>query len=261
MGQGEEGIWAERRREGQELVDELVACCGQPVAGHRLTKREMGRAAREGRLVKIHLASNFGESEAWFAFTDTWGITSDARIHPSHVVFPKPIPERLRRASPADWEEIEEVFAAFGIDSRGWGESREIGQELADELVAWCGQPVAGHRLTEEEMTRAAREGRLVRINTVSTSGQSKVGFGFTDRWVATEDGRIPPTYVVFPKPIPTWVRPRTSPACWEYVGQVFAAFGIQPDGGARWRLSGGAPGVPRSVRDRGPSGPSQLQT
>lgn len=57
-----------------------------------------------------------GESQAYFGFAEHFGVDNLGRVHPNFLVFPKPIPPKLRRVSKPEWEEIDEVFAAFGVE-------------------------------------------------------------------------------------------------------------------------------------------------
>jgi hypothetical protein len=98
------------------LVQEILAASGQPIAGHTLSVQEMEQAVDEGRVLTVHYWSNFGEGEASFGFATTFGLDGRGRVHPSYIVFPRPIPPSLRRQSESDWEAADEVFAAFGLD-------------------------------------------------------------------------------------------------------------------------------------------------
>jgi hypothetical protein len=102
-----------------DLVEAILTAAGTPVAGHTLSVPEMQRAVAEGRVLKILFWSSMGDSEAAFEFATDFGIVSEGRVHPTYLVFPKPIPEALRRRSSIEWEEIEEVFAAFGVPGYG----------------------------------------------------------------------------------------------------------------------------------------------
>ena len=98
------------------LVREIVAASGQPVAGHTLGIDEMQRAVEEERVLEIHFWSSMGDSCASFGFATRFGLDGDGRVHPTYLVFPRPIPAALRRDSESEWEEIDEVYAAFGVE-------------------------------------------------------------------------------------------------------------------------------------------------
>jgi ABC-type sugar transport system substrate-binding protein len=101
------------------LVNDILAAAGQPVPGHTLSVEDMTQAVREGRVIAIYYWSNFGQGEASFGFATAFGLDGAGRVHPSYIVFPRLIPTDLRRSSSSDWEKIDEVFAAFGIDEAG----------------------------------------------------------------------------------------------------------------------------------------------
>ena len=98
------------------LVSEIMTAAGPPVAGHTLSVEEVQRAVAEGRVLEIYLWGSMGDSLASFGFAKVLGVDHLGRVHPSFLVFPKPIPPELRRASEPVWEEMDEVFAAFGVD-------------------------------------------------------------------------------------------------------------------------------------------------
>jgi hypothetical protein len=100
------------------LVREILATAGQPVKAHTLNMQEMEQAVKEGRVLQVYYWSNFGEGEASFGFATDFGVDGDGWVHPSYLVFPRPIPPSLRRPSESHWEKADEVFAAFGIDNR-----------------------------------------------------------------------------------------------------------------------------------------------
>lgn len=101
---------------GQELVEKILGTSGQPVAGHTLSFEEVKQAVEEGRVLQAWLWSSPGKSEASFDFATSIGLDSEGRLHSTYLVFPKPIPEELRFLSSSNWEEIDEVFAAFGVE-------------------------------------------------------------------------------------------------------------------------------------------------
>lgn len=98
-------------------VQEILAAAGQPVKAHTLNVQEMEQAVKEGRVLQVYYWSHLGEGEASFGFATDFGLDGDGRVHPSYLVFPRPIPPSLRRLSESHWEKADEVFAAFGIDS------------------------------------------------------------------------------------------------------------------------------------------------
>lgn len=100
------------------LVQEILAAAGQPVRAHTLSVQEMAQAVKEGRVLQVYYWSHFGEGEASFGFASDFGVDGEGRVHPSYLVFPRPIPPSLRRLSESPWEKADEVFAAFGIDSQ-----------------------------------------------------------------------------------------------------------------------------------------------
>jgi len=100
----------------ESLVEEIISAAGYPVAGHTLSVEEMKCAIEESRVLEVYLWSSMGDSEASFGFAKDFGLDDTGRVHPSYLVFPKPIPPELRGAGLAEWEEVEEVFAAFGVD-------------------------------------------------------------------------------------------------------------------------------------------------
>ena len=103
----------------KSLVDEILAAAGLPVAGHTLSVKDMMQAVREGRVIVIYYWSNFGQGEASFGFATDFGLDGAGHVHPTYIVFPRSIPTDLRHSSTSDWEKIDDVFAAFGIDEAG----------------------------------------------------------------------------------------------------------------------------------------------
>lgn len=104
---------------GCSLVEDILAAAGKPVPGHTLSVKEMERAVAEGRVLEIYFWSSMGDSEASFGFATDFGLDDEGRVYPGYLVFPRPIPTALRRSSPTEWEEVEEVFAAFGALDAG----------------------------------------------------------------------------------------------------------------------------------------------
>lgn len=100
------------------LVEELIAAAGHPVAGHTLSVAEVSEAVDEGRVLEIHYWSSFGEGEASFGFATRVGLDGQGRVHPTYLVFPRPIPLALRRPSRPIGEEIADVYAAFGVEAK-----------------------------------------------------------------------------------------------------------------------------------------------
>ena len=101
-----------------------------------------------------------------------------------------------------------------------------MGSSLVEEILATAGTPVAGHTLSVQEMQRAIKEGRVLQINYWSTFGEGEASFSFATRLGLTSDGRVHPTYMVFPTSIPLPLR-HDSDIEWEKIDQVFAAFGV----------------------------------
>jgi hypothetical protein len=99
---------------GRSLVEKILAAAGQPVAGDTLSVNEMRRAVEEGRVLEIYFWSSMGDSEASFGFATGFGLDSEGRVYPGYLVFPRTIPLALRCNSSTEWEEVDEVFAAFG---------------------------------------------------------------------------------------------------------------------------------------------------
>lgn len=102
----------------QQRVDQLIATCGRPVAGHLLTQAQLTRATHEDRVLEIRLSSTPVGDAASIAFTRSWALTRAGEILPAYLVFPRPIPPQLRRESGPSWQAVESVFAAFGVDTR-----------------------------------------------------------------------------------------------------------------------------------------------
>lgn len=102
---------------GWPLVEEILAAAGKPIAGHTLSVKEMQQAVEEGRALEIYFWSSMGDSEASFGFATDFGLDSEGRVYPGYLVFPRTIPTALRRSSSTEWEEVDEVFAAFGVNS------------------------------------------------------------------------------------------------------------------------------------------------
>lgn len=101
----------------KRLEELILEVSGQPVKGHDLPFEDLQQAAEQGRVLEIYYWSSLGDGEASFGFAKRIGLDYNGGVHPTYIVFPKPIPESLRRKSPADWEDIDEVYAAFGITS------------------------------------------------------------------------------------------------------------------------------------------------
>jgi hypothetical protein len=97
------------------LVAQIVAAAGQPVAGHTLGVDEMRRAVAEGRVIGISYWSTMGDGEASFGFATSFGADNDGTVHPTYLVFPRPIPRSLRGHSDAEWQTVGHVYAAFGV--------------------------------------------------------------------------------------------------------------------------------------------------
>ena len=107
---------ADRHGRGIVLAREILQAAGQPVAGHTLSIEEMKQAVADGRVLQVLYWSNFGEGEASFEFATNFGVDGLGRVHPSYLVFPRPIPPALRGRSTSGWEKAREVFAEFGIE-------------------------------------------------------------------------------------------------------------------------------------------------
>lgn len=99
--------------------------------------------------------------------------------------------------------------------------------ELAEQIIAAAGQPVAGETLSVAEMEAAVAAGRVIEIHFWSSMGESEAGFGFATRFGVDARGRVHPSYLVFPNPIPPALRHRSA-ATWEEVDDVRAAFGVR---------------------------------
>lgn len=95
--------------DGRLTPQRLIAAAGQPVLSSTMTPQEVYRAAAEGRVFGVHRWSTMGDRESWFAFEVQ--VTGN---HAGYLVFPRPAPLTMRHASTADWEETDEVYAAFG---------------------------------------------------------------------------------------------------------------------------------------------------
>lgn len=52
-------------------------------------------------------------SDTLFSFATSFGL--DGRVHPTYMVFPRPISPELSRASSSEWDSIADVYAAFVI--------------------------------------------------------------------------------------------------------------------------------------------------
>ena len=98
-------------------VEELLARCGQPVAGSTLSLPDMQRAVEEARVIEIGYWSQFAEGEADFDFATKFGIDAEGRVHATYIVFPEPIPPELRGRSAQTWEKPDHVSDAFGLKS------------------------------------------------------------------------------------------------------------------------------------------------
>jgi hypothetical protein len=103
------------------VVEEILAVSGSPVAGSTLDKETIQTAIKEGRVLYAGSWSTMGDREAKFQFVTTF--------HPTEIdgylVFPSFIPSRFHHYSWYDsnnqglnaWEEVNDVFTAFGIPS------------------------------------------------------------------------------------------------------------------------------------------------
>ncbi|MEO8435971.1 MAG: hypothetical protein ABI596_13810 [Pyrinomonadaceae bacterium] len=100
----------------RSLVEDILAAAGKPVAGHTLSVNEMKRAVAEGRVLEIFLWGSMGDREASFGFATDFGLDSAGRVSPGYLVFPKVIPTALRRSSSSEWDEVDQVYAAFGAE-------------------------------------------------------------------------------------------------------------------------------------------------
>ena len=101
---------------GSSLIKDILAAAGKPVAGHTLSVNEMKRAVAEGRVLEIFLWGSVGNREASFGFATDFGLDSAGSVSPGYLVFPKVIPSGLRRTSASEWEDIDQVYAAFGVN-------------------------------------------------------------------------------------------------------------------------------------------------
>ncbi len=97
---------------------------------------------------------------------------------------------------------------------------------LVQEILAAAGQPVSAHTLTIQEMEHAVKEGRVLQVHYWSHFGEGEASFSFATDFGIVEEGRVHPTYFVFPRPIPLLLRCQ-SESDWEKTDDVFAAFGI----------------------------------
>ncbi len=75
-------------------------------------------------MLEIYLWSSMGDSEASLGFATGFGLDAEGNVHP-----PKPIPTDLRRCSLAKWEEVDEVFAAFGITYSDSKATRDLSEK------------------------------------------------------------------------------------------------------------------------------------
>lgn len=96
--------------DGPLTPQRLIAAAGQPVVSSTLTPQEVHRAAAEGRVFGVHQWSTMGDREAWFAYA-----VRVAGSHTGYLVFPRPVPLTMRHAGAPDWEETDDVYAAFGL--------------------------------------------------------------------------------------------------------------------------------------------------
>jgi hypothetical protein len=97
---------------------------------------------------------------------------------------------------------------------------------LVQEILAAAGQPFKAHMLNVPEMEQALKEGRVLQIYYWSHFGEGEASFGFATDFGVDGEGRVHPSYLVFPHPIPPSLR-RSSESHWEKADDVFAAFGI----------------------------------
>jgi hypothetical protein len=95
-------------------VEQLQTSCGQPIAGHHLSVAELLRATQEHRLVEI--SHDRQSNLVGFCYSTRFGLDHSARVNPNYLVFPKPIPVELRNPSEAQWDSIQAVFEAFGVN-------------------------------------------------------------------------------------------------------------------------------------------------
>jgi hypothetical protein len=78
------------------LVKEILAAAGKPVAGHTLSVEEMRQAVEKERVIEFYFWSTTGEHETWFGFAKNFGLDYEGRVHPTYLIFPRPIPPELR---------------------------------------------------------------------------------------------------------------------------------------------------------------------
>lgn len=97
---------------------------------------------------------------------------------------------------------------------------------LVQEILAAAGQPVAGHTLSVQEMRHAVDEGRVLQVLYWSSLGEGEASFGFAADFGVDADGRVHPSYLVFPRTIPPSLR-CPGESHWQKAGEVFAEFGI----------------------------------
>ena len=97
------------------LVEEILAAAGQPVSGDRLTVEQIQLAINEKRVLRVHSLSVEGDVEAWFGIAIKLAYYSGSRTVVPYIVFPTPIPRALRMRKSGIWDDIAEVYAAFGI--------------------------------------------------------------------------------------------------------------------------------------------------
>lgn len=120
----------------QKRVEQLIASCGRPVAGHLLTQAQLTLATHEDRVVEIRLSSTPVGDAASFAFTRSWALTRAGEIQPAYLVFPRPIPPAFRRDSGPAWGAADGVFQAFGVETRPTALHRRFPALVAAVLAA-----------------------------------------------------------------------------------------------------------------------------
>lgn len=103
-----------------------------------------------------------------------------------------------------------------------------MSHELIGEILTAAGQPIAGHTLTVTDMQKAVEEGRVLEIYLWSSMGDSEASFSFATTFGLDYEGRVHPSYLVFPGPIPPALR-RSGASEWEETAEVFEAFGVGP--------------------------------
>lgn len=78
---------------------------------------------------------------------------------------------------------------------------RGMSSLLVQEILAAAGQPVKAHTLNVQEMEQAVNEGRVLQVYYWSNFGEGEASFGFATDFGVDGDGRVHPSYLVFPDP------------------------------------------------------------